>query len=433
MHDGPVTLTPAGPVHARLAAPSSKSYTNRALVVAALAQGESLLRRPLASDDTARMSDCLRRLGATVEDEGEAWRVSGTGGRFQAPDAPLDAGLSGTTSRFLTAILPLVPGEVTLTGRGRLLERPIGPLTAALRFLGARVDDRGGCPPVTARGGGLPGGEVTLDATLSSQFVTALLLAAPYSEQGVTLHVHNLGAGAFVDMTLQLMRQWGVTVEQPDAVTWRVSGGQRYGARNYTVEYDASAACHLFALAMATGGRVTVTNATPDTLQPDAGLVYVFERMGGAVTREGEALTVTGPETPRPVDVDLGGMPDQVMTVATLAALAPGTSVIRNVAVTRTHETDRLAATAAELAKLGIRVEETPDSLTVHGGSPRGPASIATYHDHRMAMAFAALAARVPGLAIEDPGCVAKTYPRFWENLRAAGVRFEGRGMGDEG
>jgi 3-phosphoshikimate 1-carboxyvinyltransferase len=212
------------------------------------------------------------------------------------------------------------------------------------------------------------------------------------------------------------------------AAAWRVAAGQPYTARSLEVPYDASAAAHLLALAVATGGRVTITNAPAGSGQPDAGLPEVLGQMGALVSRRGSELTVTGPATPSPVDVDLGAMPDQVTTVAALAALADGTSRIRNVGVVRGHETDRLAALATELGKLGgVRVEQQADGLVVHGGQPRGPARLATHGDHRLAMAFAALAARVPGLVIEDPACVSKTYPGFWRDLRAAGLAWTTR------
>ncbi len=425
-------LEPAGPVRARLAAPPSKSVTNRMLVCAALADGTSLLRGPLSSDDSAAMRMALGELGAGVEDaapaaegSGEvAWRVRGTGGRLASPGAPLDARSSGTTMRFLTALATLAAAPVTVTGRPGLLARPIGALVAALRQLGARLDDHGGFPPVAAAGGGLAGGRATVDASASSQFASAVLLAAPYARGAVTVRAHGLGAPAYVELTAQVMRDFGATVERLGEAGWRVEAGRPYRALQAEVEYDASAAAHLFALAAATGGTVTVSNAPPGSLQPDARLPELLAAMGATVTRQGASLTVRGPERLRPVDADLGHMPDQVTTVAALAALAPGRSRLRNVAIARGHETDRLAALAGELAKLGVEVEELPDGLVVHGGEPRGPALIDPHDDHRLAMAFAAVAARVPGVAIADPGCVAKTYPGFWADLARAGLRW---------
>src|SRR6266498_2501178 len=402
--------------------PPSKSVTNRMLVCAALAGGASLLRRPLESDDSAAMRSALRQLGARVRVLAEGWSVQGTGGRLASPAAPLDARASGTTLRFLVAVATLAAGPVTVSGHPGLLARPVGPLVAALRQLGARLDDRGGFPPVTTAGGGLRGGEVSLDAAASSQFASAVLLAAPYAAGPVTLRAGGLGAPEYVELTAEVMGRFGADVERLDPSTWRVEAGARYRASDAEIDYDASAAAHLFALAAATGGTVTVTNARQHRTQPDARLPELLAAMGAAVTRDGDALTVRGPERLTPLDADLGPMPDQVTTVAALAALAPGRSRLRSVAVARGHETDRLDRKSTRLNSSHVRVEELPDGLVVHGGEPRGPALLRTHHDHRLAMAFAALAARVPGVAIEDPGCVAKTYPGFWDDLARAGL-----------
>jgi 3-phosphoshikimate 1-carboxyvinyltransferase len=416
-------LEPVGPVRARLAAPASKSVTNRMLVCAALADGISLLRRPLDSDDSAAMRSALHQLGADVRQTPEAWSVEGTGGRLAVPAALLDARASGTTMRFLVAVATLAAGPVTVSGRPGLLARPVGPLVAALRQLGARLDDHDGFPPVTVAGGGLRGGEVTLDAAASSQFASAVLLAAPYAASPVTLRAAGLRAPGYVELTAAVMQRFGAGVQRLDGSTWRVASGAPYRAVEAGVDYDASAAAHLFALAAATGGTVTVTNAREGGGQPDAGLPELLAAMGAVVERDGDALTVRGPERLAPLDADLGPMPDQVTTVAALAALAGGRSRLRNVAVARGHETDRLRALAAELGKLGVRVEELPDGLVVHGGGARGPALLDPHDDHRLAMAFAAIAAGVPGVAIENPGCVAKTYPGFWDDLARAGLR----------
>ncbi len=427
-------LLPAGPVRARLRAPASKSVTNRALLCAALADGTSLLRDPLDSDDSQAMRAALTALGAGIQagpvDGIPVWRVCGTAGRLAVPAAPLelDARTSGTTMRFLTAVATLVPPgagagpAVTVTGRPGLLARPIGPLVAALRALGAAITDQNGYPPVTAVGGGLDGGQVTLNAAASSQFASAVLLAAPYARRPVELRVTSLGAPAYVALTAQVMRDFGAAVIHGEGV-WRVEA-RPYQAREVAVEYDASAAAHLFAVAAATGGEVTVTNAPAGSWQPDAQLPALLEAMGCTVRRDGAALTVCGPERLDPVDADLAAMPDQVTTVAVLAALAHGRSRLRGVAVARGHETDRLAALATELGKLGAEVTELPDGLVIDSREPRGPARIDPHDDHRLAMAFAALAARVPGVTIEQPGCVAKTYPGFWDDLARAGVHF---------
>lgn len=414
-------VVPSGPVRATLAAPASKSVTNRLLVVAALAAGESTLHGPLVSDDSAAMWRVVTGLGARVNGDGLSWRVTGTGGSLAAPRHALDAGLSGTTLRFGTALAALAPGPVTLTGGPPLLRRPLGPLAAALGELGAggiTVD----CDGVRVAGGGLRGGRGAVDVTGSSQFASAVLLVAPYADADVTVVAEGGTAHDYLDLTVATMADWGAQITAEAPATWRVRAGVRYAAREAAVAYDASAAAHLHALAAATGGMVTVTNAAQGSRQPDADLPAVLARMGATVERHGDAVTVTGPAGLAPLDVDLRRTPDQVTTVAALAALAPGTSRLRGVAVARSHETDRLAALRSELGRLRVAVEEHPDGLTIHGGTARGPARLATHDDHRLAMAFAAVAAAVPGVVIAEPGCVAKTYPGFWADLATQGV-----------
>lgn len=414
-------VVPRPGVVGQVAAPPSKSVTNRLLVLAALADGTSQLHGALDSDDTAAMRGCISAFGAHVDGVVDM-TVKGTGGRPATPGEPIDCRLSGTTIRFATAAAALAAGPVTLTGALPLQRRPLGPLLAALERLGVSAQSaREGLPPVTISGGGLAGGEVVVDASTSSQFVSALLHVAPYAAGPVTVTATGLGARAYVDLTVASMREWGAVVEFDETPTWRVQPGG-YRSRAGVVGYDASAAAHLFAVAASTGGRVTVTNADDATLQPDAALPTVLEQFGCRVEREAAALSVSGPDVLRPVDVELAAMPDQVTTVACLAALADGRSTIRGVGIARGHETDRLAALALELGKLGVEVTEEADGLAVMGGTARGGVRLVTHDDHRLAMAFAAIAARVPDVVIVEPGCVSKTYPRFWDDLTRLGL-----------
>lgn len=405
-----------GRVDGVLLAPPSKSATNRALIMAALAEGESIVRAPLIADDTLHMVDALRALGAAILLRDNAWLVHGTGGVLRAPSEPLDCGLSGTTMRFLAAVATLAPGPVRLTGDAPLLRRPVGPLIDALRTLGVDASSTEGFPPIDIAGAGLDGGEVTIDATKSSQFVTAIMLVAPYAKNDIIIRARGAAAGGYWAMTAEMMRAFGARVTSLDVGVWRVDAGAGYGAREFDVEYDASAAAHLFALAVASGGRVTVFNAQ-DTLQPDAAITDVFEAMGARIT----GATVEGADRVSPVDVSVEEMPDQLATIATLCALAEGRSTITGAGVTRGHETDRIAAVATGLRALGASVDELPDGLVIDGPARHG-ARIATYDDHRMAMAFAALGARIPGVVIEEPGCVSKTYPDFWDDIARIGI-----------
>ena len=422
-----VEVVPNGPVRGVVRAPPSKSVTNRLLVLAALAEGTSALRSPLDSDDSAAMRSCVEALGAATAIEGGAWKVVGTGGAPRSLRAVLDARLSGTTARFVTAMATLGDTGSVITGHAPLRRRPIRPLVDALAALGGRLRDTDGGLPVHVDGGGLDGGAVSVEVSASSQFASALLMVAPYARHDVVCEVVGRSAQDYIELTTSAMAEWGARIARRDDGLWQVAAGSGYVARSVEVEYDASAAAHLFALAVATGGAVTVANTTPDSRQPDARVTEVLQQLGAAVVRDGRAVTVTANGSLHPIDVSLAAMPDQVTTLAVLAALAPGVSVLRDVGVARLHETDRLDALATELAKVGVQVQAAPDILTIHGGTVRGPASLSTYNDHRLAMAFAALGARVADIMVEDPGCVAKTYPQFWEDLASLGGRWEER------
>jgi 3-phosphoshikimate 1-carboxyvinyltransferase len=416
-------LAPAGPVTGVVRAPSSKSVTNRLLILASLAEGTSRLQDLLCSDDTAVMAAGLRSLGANVSslDESQAVTVEGTGGHCRSPAEVITAGLSGTTLRFLACVALLAEGPVRLDGEEPLRRRPLGGLLAALEQLGATVTSAGGQPPLTITSRGLGGGPVTVDAAASSQFATGLLLVAPYAGEGMVIDVRNLGAAGYVDLTVEAMLRWGAEVDTPHPGRYVVAPGRHYVARAEAAEYDASAAAHLFALAMTSGGSVTVSNATA-TRQPDAGITDVFTAMGARVTPSAEGVTVRRDGQLRAVTVDVAAMPDQLPTLAVIAALASGTTRLTGVRVARGHETDRATAIAKELAGLGADVTEENDALVVRGGKALHGGLVSTYDDHRMAMALASLAAVVPGITISDPGCVRKTYPSYWSDLASLGL-----------
>jgi 3-phosphoshikimate 1-carboxyvinyltransferase len=416
-----ITIRARGPLDATVRVPGSKSITNRALPIAALARGQSRLLGALASDDTAAMCEGLRALGAHIEIGTEEWIVDGTGGRLGVPTAPLDARASGTTARFLTALATLSPGPVELDGAPRMRERPIEELAQALRDLGADVEalGTGGCPPVRVAGGGLPGGTALVDASRSSQFVTALLLAAPCAQRDVVLTLKDavLVSRPYVELTLEVMGSFGADAGWVGPDTLRVKAGRPYAARTYRIEPDASAAAYAFAAAAIAGGRVRVEGIPGDSIQADLQLLDVLERMGCRVIRAPDHAEVIGSEKPlRGVDVDMNAMPDAVLALAVVAIFAEGPTRIRNVANLRLKETDRLAALETELRKLGANATAAEDELVVEPAPLRG-AAIETYDDHRMAMAFALAGLRVPGVSILDPECVRKTWPDYFAAL----------------
>jgi len=414
-------LVPTGPVQGTLEAPSSKSLTNRALVIAALAKGRSVLSRLLRSDDTAAMISGLVGLGVGIEDIGGDTEVTGTAGRPVASGRTLNAGLSGTTLRFLAALALITEGTVVLDGEEPLRRRPIGQLLEVLGAAGAEVLSENGRPPLRISGSGLLGGRLHVDASASSQFATALLMVAPYADDDLIVEVEGLRELGYVRLTVATMTRWGARVDEEAPGTFKVSARYPYLSRAESIEHDASAAAHLYALAVATRGSITVANAF-ETAQPDGGLLEVLAAMGAMFSRGPGGTTVERRGELTGIDVDLAAMPDQVPTIAVLAALARGETVIRGVEIVRGHESDRITAVATELGRLGAQVEEAPDGLVVHGGAPLHGGRIDTHRDHRIAMAFTAIGAVVPGVELSDPGCVAKTYPRFFDDVARLGV-----------
>lgn len=410
-----------GPVTARAVLPGSKSYTNRALPIAALAQGTSTIRGVLDSDDTRYMVTALQDLGIGVEADWTRSVVTVTGcdGHIPASDVELYLGNSGTSMRFLTALVALGRGRYRLDGNDRMRQRPLQPLIDGLRALGvdARSEPGSGCPPVVVGTDGLPGGTVSMRGDLSSQYFSALAMVSPYATSPLTIAVEgDLVSKPYLDLTASTMRAFGVELHHRDYHQFWTEPEARYRACDYEVEPDASAASYFFALAAVTGGTVTVERLPWSSAQGDLRFVDILERMGCDVERGETSITATGPEQLAGVDVDMNEISDTVMTLAAIALFADGPVTIRNIGHIRHKETDRIAALATELGRLGISTEETEDSLTITPGMPR-PTVIETYDDHRMAMSFAIAGARAPGIQIAAPGCVAKTVPEYWDIL----------------
>ena len=410
-----------GPISGRVTLPGSKSYTNRALPIAALADGVSTISGPLDSDDTRYMVDALVRLGINVDADWDASiiRVTGQGGRIPAERAELFLGNSGTSMRFLTALATLAHGDIRLDGTARMRERPLAPLIDGLADLGVdiRSEAGNGCPPVAVRSPGLPGGTMRMRGDVSSQYFSAVAMILPYALAPLEIEVDgDLVSKPYIDMTAGTMAAFGVELQHDDYRRLRVESGQRYQARNYVVEPDASAASYFFALAAVTGGTITVEHLPPTSRQGDLAFVDALERMGCRVARSTNDVTVTGPTQLGEIEIDMNAISDTVPTLAAIAPFASGPVVIRNVQHIRVKETDRIAAVATELRRMAVDVDELDDGLVIRPSRPQ-PATIQTYDDHRMAMSFAIAATRVPGTTIADPGCVAKTVPGFWRLL----------------
>lgn len=410
------------PVVGSIRPPGSKSLTNRALIVAALAKGVTHLTGVLESRDTEVMIDSLGRLGISVEQSktDHTARVAGGAGQIPAKTADLWLENSGTSIRFLTAMCALGSGLYRLDGNARMRERPIGDLIDSLRQFGIEISSELGtdCPPVVVSGKGLPGGTTTVNSGVSSQFLSAMLMAAPCARGPVEIRIPGaMVSEPYVEMTLAVMRQFGVGIDATTPGTYRITP-QTYQGRTYDIEPDASAASYFFAVAAVTGGEITVEGLSESALQGDVHFVDALERMGCQVHRGPQSLTVKGTSELVGIDIDMNAISDTAQTLACVAPFAQGATRIRNVAHMRLKETDRVAAVVTELRRLGLTVEEHPDGMTIHPGPIHG-GTVATYDDHRMAMSFSLLGLRVPGIVISDPGCTSKTYPQYFQDLES--------------
>ena len=421
-----VTVEPLrGPLKARVRVPGSKSLTNRALVIAAMAGGRSTLTGALESVDTRVMVEGLKRLGLEVEHDAEAGtiRVGGRNGKIPAEEADLMVGNSGTTLRFLTAMVSIGRGTYRLDGTPRMRERPVADLLLALNRLGAdaRSEAGNGCPPVIVNADGLDGGFADVRGDVSSQFLSGLLMVLPRARSSSTIEVNGtLVSKPYIAMTLEVMAAFGRSISNRDYRRFNIEPGPYLG-RTYAIEPDASAASYYYAAAAIAGGEICVEGLGTRSIQGDIVFADLLEHMGCDVKRTPNAITVTGGKRLVGTDVDMNAISDTVMSLAAVALFAKGPTRIRNVAHIRHKETDRIAALANELRKLGADVDEQADGLIIFPPKTIQAARIATYDDHRMAMAFATVGLRAEGVTIEDPGCVAKTYPGFWDDLAALG------------
>ncbi len=407
--------------------PGSKSITHRGLVLGALSTGTTRLAGASVSDDCRRTLDALRSLGAavTLTDDSRVVEISGWEDGPRDGGGPLEAGESGTTARFLLPLLALGTGRFELRGGSRLSRRPMGALVNALRDLGVAIQlpNPGTELPLVLEAAGVEGGAVELDAGLSSQFASALLLAAPGFRRGLDL---TLAGGTtvsrpYLEMTCSLMDRFGVTVEREGEGVLRVPAGSRYAPRELEIEGDASAACYFFTAAAICGGAVRCSRLSlAGSLQGDTGFVHVLERMGCVVSSGPDWVEVRGDGSPlRPLELSMNRMPDQVPTLAVAALFADGRTRITGAAHLRLKESDRLGDLASQLRRLGGLVEETVDGLVIEGdgGTRLAGAMLETCNDHRLAMSLAVAGLRLPGTVIANPGCVSKSHPDFFRDL----------------
>lgn len=406
--------------------PGSKSFTNRALLLAGAAEGESVLTGLLRSDDSYWCIDALRRLGVPIEVDGTTARIRGAGAHWPTQEADLFIGSAGTIGRFLPGVLAASPsGRYRIAASRQLTRRPVAPLLDAIAVLGAEVTHQGepGAYPMTIVAHGLKGGRIAMSGKVSSQFISGALIAAPLAAAPVRLDVvDHIVQSDYVRMTLDAMAAFGVSVEYDDALTRFEATPQCYRGGAFAIEADASTTTYFLALAAATGGRVAVDNIGTSTRQPDLRFVDVLEKMGCVVERSLDRIAVSGPaQLKGGFTIDMKPMSDATLTLAALAPFADGPIAMEGVAHIRKHESDRIRVMADALSRLGVGVEERPDGLVVQPGRPRF-AELDTHDDHRVAMSLAVLGAAAEGVKLTDPGCVSKTCPVFFNEIAALGV-----------
>lgn len=406
-------------LYATLHVPGSKSLSQRALVAAALAKDDSVISNVLVSQDTMYLIGGLRELGAEITETADGFSVAGTAGNLTNSGKEIFLGNNGTALRFLTALICLGKGRYTLTGEKRLCERPVGALADALKEMGVDISTSNHCPPVQINANGLTGGRITLRDIESSQYVSALLLCAPYTIRGIDLTLEGgVVSAPYIELTIHVMRDFGADIVRTGPYAYHVNAGQVYQGRTYFVEGDASSASY-FALAAALLKKtIRIEGISRKSRQGDIRLLAVLEQLGCVVESQENSVDVTGRELVKgDLTFDLNDMPDMVPTLAILSAFREGQTVISNVAHLRIKESNRLAAIVAELNRVGIDARELPDGVVIKGGRMQ-PAEIKTYNDHRMAMSFAVAGLVTSGIDISDKQCVDKSFPSFWEELK---------------
>ena len=412
-------------LNASITIPGSKSYTNRALLISALVGSKVRLVNPLFSDDTEAMIACLKKLGVSVSINSSSISVLGNLQNLKSGEYKLDANLSGTTLRFMLALATIIPGVKTLFGKEGLNKRPIADLVKGLRQLGAKIEylEKPGFSPVKILSSKLNQGEILIKGSVSSQYLSAILLISPVIGE-ITIKVKDVQLSKpYIDMTLDIMEKFGVKVLNENYQKYITRANQKYSKGTYIIEGDYSSACYFGAIAALTKSNITLKNINQNSKQADLKFFKILDQMGNKVVSGVNQITIYGKGI-KAVDVDMQDCPDQVQTLAVLAAFAKGKTQISGVQSLRMKETDRIFALTEELKKMAVKVESSQDTLTIYGGNPN-PATIDTYDDHRMAMSFAIAGVKISGMAINNPDVVNKTFPEFWNMLKAIGIKLD--------
>jgi len=418
-----IELTPLSkPAIQTVEIPGSKSYTNRALLLATLVDGPVRITNPLFSDDITAMTNCLKSLGITVDVPGNSIIVTGSYLDVKPGEHRLNARISGTTIRFITSLCCIVKGEKVLIGQEALCKRPIGGLVDGLKQLGANITylNTDGFPPLHIISDKLKSGITKLNGDISSQYFSSIMMVAPLIGD-LTIEVQgNQISKPYIDMTIDTMKEFGVDVINYNYTKYYIPAGQKYYKKTYNVEGDFSSAGYFFAIAALTNSTITLKNLNPLSKQADRRIIDILKKMENEITTNNQTITIVGKNI-TPININMENFPDQAQTLAVLSAFAKGKSVLTGIRSLRVKETERVVALTVELAKMGIKTETTHDSITIYGGNPK-PATIDTYGDHRMAMSFAIAGSKLSDMKINNPEVVEKTFPDFWEKLTELGV-----------
>lgn len=411
-----LAIKPKRFINAAIEAPPSKSYTQRALLISALANGKSIIKNPLFSDDTDYMISALRQFGVSIDKKQNDLVVYGTNGKLSSAKNKVFVGNAGTAMRFLTTLASLSQGESTITGDKRMRQRPIQDLLDGLRQLGVKSESNNGSPPVKVYGGNFNGGNIKLKGGISSQYLSSILMCAPYAKKNVEISIiGDLASKPYADITLDIMKSFGASIKNKEYKKFFIKNNAKYKPKTYKVEGDASSASYFFAAAAITKGRVRVNNINPNSKQGDIKFADLLKNMGCSIKKGRSFIEIKGNRL-KSISADMNQMPDIVPTLAVTSIFADSATVIRNVPNLRFKETDRLRALAIELRKIGANIEETHDGLKIKRRRLK-KAIIETYNDHRIAMSFAVAGLVINGIRIKNPACVNKSFPDFWERF----------------
>ena len=428
-HSSVLIRKPSKAIDATITVPGSKSITNRMLIAAALADGESTIRNASISDDTTLLINALNNAGLSVQNKSEnTLSICGMSGIIPKESGHFFLGNAGTSIRFMTSLLTLGRGHFIVDSDDRMRERPIQELIDALNNLGANIRCiKNDCSPIDIVSNGLGGGNINIKGDISSQFISSLLLIAPYTKEGINLHI---GEGAvskrYIDMTVDVMKAFNVEVERDSYSKFTVKGGQRYKAGEYCVDGDAASANYLFAIAAVTKGTVRIGGMRNNYTQGEGNFIGILQKMGCSITKGKDYVKVAGDKL-QGIDVDMNDMPDSAQTLACVSLFAGSSTTIRNISNLRVKETDRITALYNELRKVGAVVEQFNDGIKIIPAKEYKSADIETYNDHRMVMSFAVAGASIDGLVIKNPDCVSKSFPSFFSILKNIGFTLEFR------